>query len=399
MRGHRQIRRRGRRIPSVGSAGRTTTQRCRALSADAHLNEMGITNPDNPLPVSTCALNEQQFGATLQTGEDPKTRPCRRPGRHRPLRRLHAGAEPPPTVAQERVGLQRRRDCSLSSAVRARHAATLTTAANPAAFIPPTTARCRSVRRSTSALAGKMFPSATPIFSCTTWWCAGRRHHLGRGGAEGAADRRRYGACARKSQFLHDGRAQTIGEAIALHAGQGAGPPRPSRRCRRPNEQQVFDFSIRSERPGCRSIRSSTGRWERISSTTSILARHLRGGPKFVVDGGPRPAIIGAVGGKMRQPRRQGEAVMENRIRSQWGSYGVAIGLAMLANGCALTTMIQVTPTVGTPGRDADLHGQGHQRGGLHDHRTGVDLRAADPAQLRGRPDLFDRPEPRTGSL
>ena len=42
---------------------------------------------------------------------------------------------------------------------------------------------------------------------------------------------------------------------------------------------------------------------------------------------------------------------MENRIRSRWGSYGAVVLLAMLANGCALTAMIQVTPVVGTPGQ------------------------------------------------
>ena len=42
---------------------------------------------------------------------------------------------------------------------------------------------------------------------------------------------------------------------------------------------------------------------------------------------------------------------MHDRIRSAAGFYGAWALLALLANGCALTTMIQVTPSVGTPGQ------------------------------------------------
>ena len=46
----------------------------RAFAADAYLNEMGITNPDAPIEVSSCALGQKQFGVLLQTDdgiEDP----------------------------------------------------------------------------------------------------------------------------------------------------------------------------------------------------------------------------------------------------------------------------------------------------------------------------------------
>ena len=45
----------------------------RGFSGDAYLNEMGITNPDNPVDTSTCATSVKDYGLTLEdTGiEDP----------------------------------------------------------------------------------------------------------------------------------------------------------------------------------------------------------------------------------------------------------------------------------------------------------------------------------------
>jgi len=45
----------------------------RAFSGDAYLNEMGITNPDNPVDTSNCAAGTKDYGLTLEdTGiEDP----------------------------------------------------------------------------------------------------------------------------------------------------------------------------------------------------------------------------------------------------------------------------------------------------------------------------------------
>jgi len=39
----------------------------RAFSGDAYLNEMGITSADDPTEVSTCAVNQYQYGVLMQT--------------------------------------------------------------------------------------------------------------------------------------------------------------------------------------------------------------------------------------------------------------------------------------------------------------------------------------------
>jgi hypothetical protein len=41
----------------------------RGFAADAYLNEMGITNPDNTHDLSECALDKSQFGVVLQTND------------------------------------------------------------------------------------------------------------------------------------------------------------------------------------------------------------------------------------------------------------------------------------------------------------------------------------------
>ena len=42
---------------------------------------------------------------------------------------------------------------------------------------------------------------------------------------------------------------------------------------------------------------------------------------------------------------------MATRVLSRWEAYAGAVLLALLANGCALTATVQVTPIVGTPGQ------------------------------------------------
>lgn len=48
----------------------------RAFSGDAYLNEMGITNPDNPTDTSSCAIGVTQYGIALEdTGIEDATGP------------------------------------------------------------------------------------------------------------------------------------------------------------------------------------------------------------------------------------------------------------------------------------------------------------------------------------
>ena len=64
----------------------------RGFAGDAYLNEMGITNPDNPSDISSCALGVTQFGVTLEdTGIEDSTGPDGRADIDR-FSDFHAGA-------------------------------------------------------------------------------------------------------------------------------------------------------------------------------------------------------------------------------------------------------------------------------------------------------------------
>jgi hypothetical protein len=45
------------------------------FAEDAYLNEMGITNPGNPVPNTKCAMGVTQYGITLQGSTDPEDQP------------------------------------------------------------------------------------------------------------------------------------------------------------------------------------------------------------------------------------------------------------------------------------------------------------------------------------
>src|SRR5262249_3899993 len=100
------------------------------------------------------------------------------------------------------------------------HAATLATAPNPVAFVPPTTGRVPISATLNAALANRAFHPYSAFLRHD-------RGALGDGITSGSAAPTMmrtaplWGVRAR-SRFLHDGRAGTIAEAISLHAGQAA---------------------------------------------------------------------------------------------------------------------------------------------------------------------------------
>ncbi|HUO03958.1 MAG TPA: di-heme oxidoredictase family protein [Candidatus Binataceae bacterium] len=190
----------------------------RGFAGDAYLNEMGISNPDNPANTSNCAVGVTQFGITLENSslED-------RPGADgradidRFADFMRALAEPP-TIPQ---GSSASRGMALFSQLNCTgcHAPTLRTSPNPASFVPPST-------------------GGTPISSAVNKALAKRTFHpysdfllhdmgsLGDGITSGSAGPTMmrtpplWGIRA-KSVFLHDGRATDIPTAISLHDGQG----------------------------------------------------------------------------------------------------------------------------------------------------------------------------------
>ena len=216
-------------VKKVNELGRTRVARfgwkadvatLRGFAGDAYLNEMGVTNPDFPAERSRCAVGQSQYGVLLDAEDDPEdeTQADGRADIDRFadfMRMLDA----PPVVGQNDSALAghnlfRRLGCGGC------HVESITTAANPAAFIPPTT-------------------GGVPITPSLNFFLANRTFHpfsdfllhdmgsLGDGITSGVAGPRHMRTAPLwgvrgKSRFLHDGRAETLADAISLHDGQAA---------------------------------------------------------------------------------------------------------------------------------------------------------------------------------
>jgi len=191
----------------------------RAFSAAAYLNEMGITNPDEPIEVSYCALGRKQFAVALQTndGIEDTTDPDGRADIDRFSDFMRA-LDPPPRLAQNAsarngAGLFEQAGCAGC------HAPNLQTGANPASFIPKTTGGIAISSTLDLALASRVFHPYSDFLLHDIG-------SLGDGITSGTAGPRMmrtaplWGVRA-KSVFLHDGRAHDLTTAILLHDGQG----------------------------------------------------------------------------------------------------------------------------------------------------------------------------------
>ena len=191
----------------------------RAFSGDAYLNEMGITNPDNPTEISTCALNQSQYGVVMQTaaGIEDSTDSDGRADIDRFTDFMRA-LNPPPVLDQN-YSAQNGRRLFQQAGCAGCHAMQLTTDWNPASFIPPTTGSIAITSSLNLALAHQTFHP----FSDFLLHDMGS---LGDGITSGAAGPTMirtaplWGIRA-KSVFLHDGRADDLSTAITLHDGQG----------------------------------------------------------------------------------------------------------------------------------------------------------------------------------
>ena len=212
----------------------------RAFSADAYLNEMGITNPDNPTEVSTCALNQQEFGIVLQISEAPEdtTESDGRADIDRFADFMRALAAPPtlrPTASsQNGAHLFNQIGCQSC------HTSSLTTAQSPASFIPPTTGGVPITPTLNAALANRTFRPYSD-FLLHDMGSLGDGITSGTAGPTMMRTAPLWGLRSR-SRFLHDGRAGTFAEAIALHAGQGAAAAAAFQGLPSTQQQQVIDF-------------------------------------------------------------------------------------------------------------------------------------------------------------
>lgn len=212
----------------------------RAFSGDAYLHEMGITNPDNPLPISTCARNQTQFGITLQTNDDPEDSPGTdgRADVDRFVDFMRALDVPPtlPRDASAQYGARLFTQIGCQSC----HTSSLTTAPDPASFIPPTTGNVPISATLNTALANRTFHPYSDFLLHDMG-------SLGDGITSGVASPGMmrtvplWGVRAR-SRFLHDGRAATLTEAITLHAGQGAAAAAAFQGLSATQQQDIIDF-------------------------------------------------------------------------------------------------------------------------------------------------------------
>ena len=207
--------------PRVGRFGwKDDHATLRGFSGDAYLNEIGITNPDHPAELSTCA--SKQFGVLLDDPTDDPEDATDNGGRGRAdidrFADFMRALSPPPTIEQSSSAknggaLFNQMGCNGC------HLPSLTTASNPAFFIPPTT-------------------GGVPITGSLNFILASRTFHpysdfllhsmgsLGDGITSGTASPTMirtaplWGVRA-KSRLLHDGRADDLPTAISLHDGQG----------------------------------------------------------------------------------------------------------------------------------------------------------------------------------
>ncbi len=191
----------------------------RAFSGDAYLNEMGITNPDNPNEISSCAMNDSQYGILMQTpggvedGIDSDGRAD--VDRFSDFMRELA---PPPTLPQNSSAQNGARLFQQAGCAGC-HAVSLTTDRNPASFIPPATGGTQISLNLNRTLANQTFHPYSD-FLLHDMGSLGDGITSGVAGPTMVRTAPLWGVRA-KSVYLHDGRAGDLPTAISLHDGPG----------------------------------------------------------------------------------------------------------------------------------------------------------------------------------
>jgi hypothetical protein len=192
----------------------------RAFSSDAYLNENGITNPDAPAPLSTCAMTESQYNIPLQTADDPEDTSDYdgRADIDRFTDFMRALAPPPtlPRNASARSGAQLFASLGCADC----HTANMRTSRDPASFVPPSTGGVPISRTLKVALTNRLFHPYSD-FLLHDMGALGDGMTSGTAGPTMMRTAPLWGLRGR-SEFLHDGRARDYTTAIKLHDGQGA---------------------------------------------------------------------------------------------------------------------------------------------------------------------------------
>jgi len=191
------------------------------FSADAYLNEVGITNDLNSQPNTTCAMGVTQYGVTLQTADDPEDTvdATGRSDIDRFTDFIRA-LQPPPQLPQNASSMRGQALFNQAGCASC-HTPTITTYRNPAAFLAPTIA-------GTSITSGAARALTNVTYHPFGDFLLHDMGSLGDGVNDDASlpnDERLvrtmplWGIRSREI-FLHDGRATDLPTAISLHDGQ-----------------------------------------------------------------------------------------------------------------------------------------------------------------------------------
>ena len=189
----------------------------RGFAGDAYLNEIGISSPDFPNDRSNCALNVTQFGVLLDVDDDPEDQIVDGKADVDHFADFMRALAPPPRL-QQNGDAQAGHTLFTNVGCAGCHIENITTAFGPASFIPKSTGGVPISGTLNIILSNQTFHP----FSDFLLHDMGS---LGDGITSGAAGPRQmrtpplWGVRA-KSRMLHDGRAESIQEAVAFHAGQ-----------------------------------------------------------------------------------------------------------------------------------------------------------------------------------
>jgi di-heme oxidoreductase (putative peroxidase) len=237
-------------VKTVNELGRTRVARfgwkddvatLRGFAGDAYLQEMGITNPDFPSELSTCALNKTQFGVLLDAADDPEDTTDdegRADVDH--FADFMRMLDPPPTLNQN-ASAQGGKALFGSLGCQGCHVASITTSGNPSAFVPTTTGGVSAVANGLNAILANRTIHPYSDFLLHDMGSLGDGITSGVAGPRMMRTAPLWGVRG-KVHMLHDGRAEGLEDAILLHDGQGAAARDAFNALTDAQKQQVIDF-------------------------------------------------------------------------------------------------------------------------------------------------------------
>ncbi len=233
-------------VPHVGRFGwKDQHSSLLAFAGDAYLNEIGVTSDLDKNPDTTCAMGVTQFGVPLQVADDPEDT-VDSSGRSDIDRftDFMRGLQPPPRAPQN-TGTQAGQKLFEQINCSGCHVESITTASDPAAFLPPTINGQPLTTTMNSALANVTYhPYSDFLMHDMGSLGDGVNDSASPGDVGGPTMMRTmplWGIRAREF-FLHDGRASDIPTAIILHDGQGKAAAQAFQNLSPAQQQQIVDF-------------------------------------------------------------------------------------------------------------------------------------------------------------